>query len=159
MYVIDSDALITAFRHDFPPDKDPSTFWDWLSQMNKERKIVVPEKVFEEIEDGTDDLHSFLANDKNIKKEPTSKAMPYLPRVIKSYGELAETDLEELEKKADPYLIAHALDLSASVITNETTKPDAAPHNKKIPDICLLNGIKCIRYPRFLWDIRGGKKK
>jgi hypothetical protein len=67
-------------------------------------------------------------------------------------------ELEIFDKRADAYLIAHGLDLGATIVTNEVSSPNkTAPLKKKIPDICRTMGVGCIRYPRFLWEMKQGK--
>ena len=84
-------------------------------------------------------------------------ALLHIGQVLNAYGPLTDVALEELNEKADPYLIAHALALGAAVVTNEASHPGTTnPLNKHIPDICSYLGIACIRYPRFLWEMKPG---
>jgi len=155
MYVIDSDALITAFRYDFPPRSDPGGFWNWLNEMAGQGQIVIPEAVFDEIGGGTDDLYELLIGMKNINKEPTANALQCISQVLEAYDEdLSEIDLEQIDG-ADPYIIAHAMGLDAVVVTNEVPNNATVPRNKKIPNICESLNVSCMRYPRFLWEMRG----
>ena len=153
IFLLDADMLIHAYKYDFPPLSDPGKFWTWLGDCGP-NSLVIAEKVLEEIEHGTDGLHKFLVGIEGIRIEKTSSALPYLPEVLTAYGDLDEIALEKLNKKADPYIIAHALELGGTIVTNETPRPGTTvPIKKKIPDICLSMGVSCIRYPRFLWDM------
>ena len=155
MYILDSDFLISAYRYDFPPGPNDNGFWAWLDGLGERHKIVIPEKVYVEIERGTDSLIELIRDFTYIKKEPTDSALPHLPGVLAAYGNLSQEDIEVLDRKADPYLVAHGLGLGAIVVTNETSAPNCTrPLNKKVPDICHHVGVTCMRYPRFLWELQ-----
>lgn len=153
MYIFDSNFLIQAYRLDFPPETDKEGFWDWLDDLGLSHNLIIPEKVFEEIDKGTDNLAKFLSGLKNIHKEPSANAMPHLPQVMATYGNLTQQELETIEKKADPYLAAHGLQLKATVVTDEKPNNATNPLKKKVPDICAALGVSCIRYPRFIWTM------
>jgi hypothetical protein len=157
MYILDSDFLISAYRHDFPPTSDDNGFWKWLDELGATHTIVIPEKVFEEIGRGTDDLIDLISGFQYIQKESVSSAAPHISSVLTAYGALSEDDLEILNNRADPYLVAHGIGLGGSVVTNEISEPNRTkPLNKKVPDICALMGVKCVRYPRFIWEMQRG---
>ena len=156
IFIIDTDAFIHAYNYDFPPDGDHAGFWDWLNDLGLTVDIVIPEKVFKEIKDGNDGLDELILTLDNIIHQPTKGCLPNLPNVLKAYGTLTETDLEIINRNADPYVIAHAIELGATVVTNEVREPGrTAPRNKKIPDICDCLGVNYMRYPHFIWEMRG----
>ena len=155
MYLFDADSLILANRHDFPIGKDPGTFWDFLEDMGNQGQIRIPEAVFDEIGGSDDSLSAWLDSRRHIFLVPTIDALPHISQVLNAYGPITDVDLEELNDRADPYLVAHALALGATVVTNEASHPGTtSPLNKYIPDICSCLGVACIRYPRFLWEMK-----
>lgn len=155
MYLFDADSLILANKHDFPIEKDPGTFWSFLEDMGNRGQIRIPESVFDEIGRHDDSLKVWLSTRKKIFLIPTNDALPYIGRVLNVYGPVTDLDLEELNGKADPYLVAHALAIGAIVVTNEASHPAVtSPRKKYIPDICYSLHIPCIRYPRFLWEMK-----
>lgn len=157
MFIFDSDFLIHAYRYDFPPGPNDNGFWGWLDGLGYKYKIIIPEKVFNEIKAGTDGLIDVINGFKNITKEPKASAAPHLSAVMGVYGVSTDKELEILEKKADPYLVAHGFGLQAIVVTNEVSQPTIInPVKKKVPDICSMMGVACIRYPRFLWEMQKG---
>jgi len=156
IFIIDTDAFIHAYNYDFPPDGDHAGFWDWLNELGSTVDILIPEKVFKEIKDGNDGLDELILTLGNIIHQPTKGCLPYLPTVLQAYGTLTETDLEIIGATADPYIIAHAIELKATVVTNEIPEPGrTAPRKKKIPDICSTLKVLCVRYPHFIWEMRG----
>lgn len=155
MYLFDADSLILANRHDFPINKDPGTFWQFIEEMGNAGKIRIPEAVFDEITRKDDNLSSWLSARKPSLFLPTHQALPHLSQVLGAYGSLTDIQLEALNGKADPFLIAHALAIGATVITNEISRPNVTnPLNKKIPDICACLEVSCLRYPRFLCEMK-----
>ena len=155
MYIFDSDSLIHAYRDDFPPKGEHSNFWNWLDDIGKLDGIAIPEKVFEELSKKTDGLSKFLKKYPNLKTEPTVNCLPNLPKVLSTYGQLSDVDLEILERKADSYVIAHAMILNATVVSCEVSEPYKLGINKKIPDICDALDISFESYAHFLWRMRG----
>ena len=156
IFVIDTDALIHAYRYDFPPDGDHSGFWEWLDLLAQSFAICVPEKVLKEIEEGKDGLFDLLIKLPSLKHLPTEDALKHVGTVLEAYGPLTEVDLEIIDATADPYVIAHAIDIKGTVVTNEIHEPGrTAPRNKKIPDICSKLDVLYVRYPHFIWEMRG----
>lgn len=155
MYIFDSDSLIHAYRDDFPPKGEPSNFWNWLDNIGNLEGIAIPEKVFEELNKKTDGLSKFLKKYPNLKPEPTVNCLLNLTKVLSTYGQLSDVDLERLERLADPYVISHAMMLNATVVSCEASEPYKIGINKKIPDICDALDISFESYPHFLWRMRG----
>jgi predicted nucleic acid-binding protein len=155
MYVFDADSLIHAYRDDFPPGGEHSGFWNWLDNIGSQEGIIIPEKVLEELSKKTDGLNKFLSNYPNLKNEPTVNCLEVLHNVLYTYGDLSDVDVEILERKADPYVISHAMILNATVVSCEVSEPYKIGINKKIPDICDALDISFESYPRFLWRMRG----
>lgn len=156
IFVIDADALIHAYRYDFPPDGDHGGFWGWLDELAQSFDICIPEKVLEEIKKGNDGLADLLRELHHLKDLPTEDSLKHIPSVLEAYGALTEVDIEIIGVKADPYIIAHAIESKATVVTNEIPEPGRTePRNKKIPDICSILDVSCVRYPHFIWEMRG----
>jgi len=154
-FVVDTDTLIHAYRYDFPPEGDHSGFWEWLNNLASTTDIIIPEKVIDEIKKGTDGLAELISKLDNMEIEPTTNCLSQLPAVMNAYGVKTEIDIEIIGKGADSYVIAHAMNLQATVVTNEISEPSRLePRNKKIPDICSMLHVKYMRYPHFLWEMR-----
>lgn len=154
MYVFDTSALINAYKNDFPPAATDD-FWKWLDDVGKTDGIIIPETVFEELNKKTDGLAKFLTTYPNLKKEPTTSCLPSLKQVLDAYGSLSDVDLEMLQHKADPYVIAHAIAMGGTVVSSEVSQPLRVGINKKIPDICDSLVVQFCSYPRFIWLARG----
>ncbi|MDD5288483.1 MAG: DUF4411 family protein [Dehalococcoidales bacterium] len=153
-FIIDADALIHAYRYDFPPDGNHGGFWTWLNALAQTVDIVIPESVIREINAGNDGLAALLHQLTNLKNEASLNCIRTIPQVLQAYGDLTEIDMDFIGNKADPYVIAHAIDMNATVVTNEIPQPGLTiPRNKKIPDICASLHVNYVRYPHFIWEM------
>ncbi|GFK93424.1 hypothetical protein NNJEOMEG_01256 [Fundidesulfovibrio magnetotacticus] len=151
-YIFDSNVLITAHRWDFTFDGSPY-FWDWLVSLGSQGVVGIPECVFMEINRSTDQLSKWLKKNRSVFFIPTEDAALSVQAALSAYTTHSERDVERIPD-ADPFVVAHALSSGSTVVTYETPKPNAAPHNRKIPDVCALLNVACVRFPRFLWDMR-----
>ncbi len=98
VFIIDADALIHAYRYDFPPDGNHGGFWEWLDKLAQSIDIVIPESVLEEIKRGNDGLADLLSKLHYLKNQPTTDSLAHVPDVLKAYGALTEIDLEIIGK-------------------------------------------------------------
>lgn len=155
-YVLDSNILVTANRLDFPMAASME-FWNWLVQLGKIGKIIIPEAVYEEIGKGHDELPTWLDTHKFFFRKPIQDAAPFLPTVLHTYSSPSGAPMTEIQLErlgADPYVIAHAMAVKGVVVSEEAPKRATAPHNKKIPDICSALKVPCVRFPRFIWEMK-----
>ncbi len=153
-FFFDTNILITTRNLDFPLASNHA-FWNWLVELGTAGVVGIPETVFEEIGNGNDDLARWLQDNKKVFWVPTLESLGSLQTVLDTYEKpIAETTLERL--KADPFIITHAFacGASATVVTYEQPRGFVTPHRKKIPNVCAELGVRCIRLPEFLWDMR-----
>lgn len=152
IYVIDTNLLVSANRHDFPLDSMPD-FWNHLVQLGTQGNVIIPEAVYEEIGKGNDELPGWLAKHKSVFYKPTAAAIHLIGQVANAYGPgVTEKQLEILQ--ADPYVIAHALTCGATVVSDEAQSNATALHNIKIPTVCSALSVNYMRFPRFVWETR-----
>lgn len=151
-HIIDTNVLAKANRLDFPFHRG-LRFWDWLVDLGNQGFIVIPEKVYEEIGKGTDELPSWLHDNRKSFFCSTQAALFSLQPVLMQYGNpVPENLLEQIG--ADPYVIAHAHACGGIVISDEVPKAATSPVKKKIPTVCAGLGVECWSFPRFLWELR-----
>lgn len=158
IYIIDTNILSHASRDHFPIPKN-SNFWDWLKVRGEDGEIRIPEWVGEEVGIGTDGVPAWLAKNKEVLLLKTSDVYAVIPQVVQAYEDLSENGIDEEsveQLKADPYVVAHALILGATVVTDEHGKAGRLTNYKevKVPHVCAKLGVPCIKFPRFLWDLR-----
>ncbi len=150
-YCLDANVLIQAWQKYYAPEIC-SDYWDILDQLGKDNIIFIPEEVRNEIvknptKDAEEDgLSKWLRN----SSIPVYKATE---RVIKSWQTILQhndqhkllVDSAKNRSLADPWVIAHALDRKATVVTKEIEI--TAVKAKKpitIPNVCKNMNIRCI---------------
>ena len=150
IYCIDANVLIQAWQKYYSPDLCPD-YWDMLNEFGKQGRIFIPEEVKNEIvvpetSDKTeDDLSKWLKRSMIPVHKPTEN-------VIACWQKILQTDpthkllVDHIKGRslADPWLIAHAMDTNATVVTKENI--DSAMNSKrvKIPNVCKNMGVTCI---------------
>ncbi|WNH14039.1 DUF4411 family protein [Thalassobellus suaedae] len=136
LFCIDANILIQAWQSYYSPSISP-TYWNVLNDLGKKGIIFIPELVFEEIEKGEDDLFIWLKNSDipvrkidgavtNCLKEIYANN-PKHKYLVASNG---------IHSKADPWVIAHAMNEKAIVVTKEKKDFSKKPTKIKIPHVC-----------------------
>ncbi len=143
-YCLDANVLIQAWQKYYSP-RFCWDYWKILSKLGREKRLFLPQSVYEEITRVDDDLTEWLKNSKIpthrvdgtviacwadiIDKDPTHK---YLVDNVK-YRSLA-----------DPWVIAHAMKEKACVVTKEEKITVINSPKIKIPNVCENMGIRWI---------------
>ncbi|MDZ4809284.1 MAG: DUF4411 family protein [Bacteroidota bacterium] len=159
IYCIDANVLIQSWQKYYSPDLCPD-YWDILNELGKQGRIFIPEEVRNEIvvADNSgkieDDLSKWLKRSLIPIHKPSEN-------VIACWQKILQTDLTHKllvdnikgRSLADPWLIAHAMDMNATVVTKENI--DSAMNSKrvKIPNVCKNMGVRCINDFEFVKEI------
>lgn len=161
MYFLDANILISANRTHFPLTSNRQQFWMWMLKMGEERKICIPESVYEELAVGHDDLIKWLMTNKKSFFISKQAAFGVMPEVMSAYVHIFGHDMAFPEGvletlKADPYIVAHAKTSSGVVVTDEIANNKLMLNYKsvKIPAVCKFMGIHCITFVQFMWELR-----
>ncbi len=153
LYLIDACSLITVHRNYYSPDMVPE-FWPWLEFQARKGACKIPPMIFAEIKPKDEHFKEWLARNKKDLILGQDEKTEFVRQVItEGYGgNLTDADLEQVG--GDPFLIASALEdpKHRSVVTEETSKPNAQGANRKIPDICKDLQVRCIN------TLRAGEK-
>ncbi len=143
VYIIDTSCLIQAHRQYYPFDIAPS-FWDFLEQEFKKGNFILINKVQEEILRGKDKVSDFVQ-----LRLPASCLLDCHSdqQIMNNYGEImawgnsnprynpqAKRDFAEFEH-ADPFLVATAMTISGTVVSQEVSDP-LTKRIIKLPDVC-----------------------
>lgn len=148
-FIVDSNFFIQAHRDTYPLDV-ASSFWDKISNLAKDGKIISIDKVHKEICRNTDALSTwFHANlkdefflDSGLVMSQYASVIQTAERRIPAYNQRAKDEFYDSEE-ADAWLIAHALRLGSPVVTHEIGAPLKIA-KVQIPDICSLVDIKTV---------------
>ncbi len=122
-------------------------FWDWLLYQNTAQTIASIAPVKQELERGNDDLAAWAKNNSDIfipvSDETTQNNLINIMEYIKSLTMLKDCATDEFANGADPWLIAKAMTINATVVTLEKLNLE---NRRKIliPNICKHFAIECI---------------
>ena len=137
-YVLDTSALVGAWRRKYPPEVFP-TLWEHLDDMGQAGGLFVPEEVFGELGKQDDDLAMWVKERANYLVVPTSRAVMLGARaVLADHPKLSMAGTGR--GRADPFVIAEAQARSCSVVTEEQGGSLAKP---RIPFVCAQFGVEC----------------
>jgi predicted nucleic acid-binding protein len=143
-YCLDTHVLIQAWQKYYSPTYCPG-YWDVLNKLGKQGRIFLPEEVSSEILKTDDDLAEWL-------KESTIPIISITEGVTENLAKIYSRDPKHKllvdNKKgrslADPWVIAHAMNEGATVVTKEEKITRLDSKTVKIPNVCENMGVRCI---------------
>lgn len=155
-YIIASNILISSSRRFYPFDIMPGFWRQFLEKID--RKVVLIDKVKEEIFSGNDQLSDWLRENqacfiqKNMSDIEVINAYSRIIQNVADNPRYSEAAKEEFARVADSWICAHALVHKYVVVTEETYDPNSKKR-VKIPNICKDYEIEYIDMIRFFREI------
>lgn len=151
IYLLDSNTYIQAKNTYYHMDICPA-YWDWLDKQFEAGLISSIKMVKDELKSGDDDLADwvkkrdshFISNN----DEKTQNAFSAIAAAIMQ-GDYNLANRDNFMAKADPWLIAKAMTLGATIVSQELRVP-LSSKSVKIPNICDIFNIQCINTFQFL---------
>lgn len=147
IYVFDSSSLIHLFRY-YYLERFP-TLWENFDNLATNGSIISVREVQKEIEGQEDRLSVWSKNRQDFFSFPTSDEFDFVSKIfeVKHFQSLIRKK-EQYQGKpvADPFVIAKAYLIEGCVITQESSKPNAA----KIPNVCTHFNIACVNIEKFM---------
>ena len=151
IYCLDANVLIQAWQKYYSPFLCPD-YWDVINELGKEGRIFIPEEVKNEIvvtddkEKSEDDLSKWLKRS-TIPIIKTTETTIKCWQTILQFNPLHKLLVDNVKGRslADPWVISHALDKKATVVTKES--PITSMNAKRpitIPNVCDNMGIRWI---------------
>jgi len=144
IFCIDTNVLIQAWQKYYSPDFCPD-YWDILNKLGTQGKIFIPEVVFDEINQTEDNLFEWLKKS-NIPIKTINEQVSKCLQDIYAKDELHKclVDNTKARSLADPWVIAHAINEQAIVVTKEEKVTAVNSRRIKIPNVCDNMGVACI---------------
>jgi rRNA-processing protein FCF1 len=144
IYCIDTNVLIQAWQKYYSPDFCPD-YWEVLNLLGQRGKIFIPEAVNDEIIKTEDALSKWLKkSDIPVKKvnELVTKCLKDIYAKDEKHKYLV--DNTKARSLADPWVIAHAIQEKAIVVTKEVKVTVISSPRIKIPNVCENMGVHWI---------------
>lgn len=158
-FLLDADALITAWRHPYPPDLFPE-LWIRLGRAIQSGEVVLIASVFKEIISPSD-LHAWCQQFQHFVFDDR-KSQPVLDEVRrvadylrderekrKASRQIARTNWPKLHQavenfsKTDIYLVAAAIFKKGTIITYEREEPGVVVSTRRVvlPSVADAFGV------------------
>jgi predicted nucleic acid-binding protein len=152
-YCLDANVLIQAWQKYYSPKFCPD-YWTLLNQLGIDDRIFIPQIVFQEITHTEDELSDWL---KGCKipiipiDGPVSECLKKIYEANSLHQYLVANNGQH--SLADPWLIAHALNKNAIVVTKEIKDSYNNPTKIKIPHVCDNMGVRWINDFEFVEEL------
>lgn len=120
-------------------------YWDILSQLGQKGLIFLPQAVFDEISKTDDDLLEWVKTSR-IPIKGVDGAVTTCLQAIYSKNEKHKYLVDNTKQRsiADSWVIAHAINEKATVVTKEEKVTALNSRRIKIPNVCDNMGIRWI---------------
>jgi len=144
IFCIDTNVLIEAWQKYYSPEICPD-YWIILNQIGAQGRIFISEMVFDEIKKSEDDLYKWLKDSRIPIKKIDESVSKYLQDIY-SKNDIHKYLVDNTKQRslADPWVIAHAINEQATVVTKEEKVTAVNSRRIKIPDVCNNMGVRCI---------------
>lgn len=151
-FLLDANSFITPYQQYYAFDIVP-TFWEELSEQANSQRLILLDKVKDEINIGEDDLSAWLNKQTNFiiynhVSENIIEKYQEIMQYIQNCGFYTNHAVHtwSLPLVADPWLVAVAAVNKYTIITNEvsagTLSRKNQSRNAKIPDVAKEFGVK-----------------
>lgn len=153
-YCLDANVLIVAWRTYYSPEFCPS-YWELLKQFGGDDLIFIPKAVYEEIERTEDDLADWLKTS-GIPIQPVDGNVTNCLKYIYGSNPVHKFLVDNTKQRslADPWLIAHAMNSGACVVTKENLMTASNSNRIKIPNVCNNVGVRWIDDFEFIKELK-----
>ena len=148
-YVFDTNSLSSILKFYYPA-RFPS-FWEKFNDMLAGEKICSVREVYHELNNRFEkgELKIFTNQNKDFFSEPIRSEQEFLKKIFSEpqfQESLSKKKRLKGEAFADPFIIAKAETLDATVVTEEKHKENSV----RIPNICEHFNIDCCNLEQFL---------
>lgn len=147
MYVFDTSPLSNLFRH-FYRRRFP-TLWQHFEDLVGSSVVTSTREVARELDQYGHADQDWIEHNNHIFSTPIIAEAEMIRQIyaIKHFQQNIEN--KKIQKgglNADPFVVAKAAVFSGTVVTLESSPPNAA----RIPNICNHFGVRCINLEKFM---------
>jgi hypothetical protein len=138
IYLLDANAYIEAKNHYYRMTVCPG-FWDWMDLQFASGQVASIRMVFDELSNYGDALSEWVKIRQphfvEVDDETTQEVFTEIAQFVVEHPDYTEPHVSKFLAVADPWLIAKAKTLGATVVTHEVLVPSGSK-KVKIPNIC-----------------------
>lgn len=150
IYCLDANVLIQAWQKYYSPQLCPD-YWDVLNELGKQGRIFIPEEVKNEIvvadnpDKTEDDLSKWIKRSTIPIHKPTEKVIECWQQILQA-NPLHKLLVDNIKGRslADPWVISHAMNMNATLVTKENFETALNTKRIKIPNVCENMGVRWI---------------
>jgi hypothetical protein len=129
-------VLIQAWQHYYSPSIC-NDYWTILDELGQADRIFIPEEVFGEITNTEDELSEWLKKSSIPVRSTTSSVISRWQAILAANPDhKLLVDNIKGRSLADPWVVSHAMDAGATVVTKEQPLTAANSKRIKIPNVC-----------------------
>ncbi len=149
-YCLDANVLIQAWQKYYSPKFCPD-YWSVLDELGKQDIIFIPKMVYDEITRTDDDLSKWLKKS-NIPVAEIDENVTSFLKIIFAANPSHQNLVDNTKNRslADPWVIAHAINVNAMVVTKEEKVTAINTSKIKIPNVCDNMGVPWINDFQFI---------
>lgn len=150
-YLLDANTYVQAKNQYYGMDICPA-YWSWLDMQFQRGNIASVNMIARELKDGNDELAEWIkarpAHFINNDDADTQRVFSELVQAVMT-GDYNVANRDSFLANADPWIIAKAKSIGATIVTHESL---VATNSKKvkIPNICHQLSVPCINTFQFL---------
>lgn len=150
IYCLDANVLIEAWQKYYSPELCPD-YWEILNELGNHGRIFIPEEVKNEIvvadnvEKTEDDLSKWLKRSPIPIHKTTEDVIKCWKQILQAHPSHQQlVDNIRGRSLADPWLISHAMNMKATVVTKENLETALNSKRVKIPNVCNNMGVRWV---------------
>ncbi|MFT4272507.1 MAG: DUF4411 family protein [Pantoea sp.] len=154
-YLLDANTYIQAKNQYYGMDICPA-YWHWLDLQNEKGIIGSVDMIGRELKDGNDDLADWVkARPSHFIRNDDSDTQTIFTELVQAVmaGDYNPGNRDNFLAKADPWIIAKAKSIGATVVTHESLIM-AGTRKVKVPNICHQFDVPCINTFQFLRELK-----
>lgn len=148
-YCVDTSAWMDGWQRYYPPDVFP-TLWTKLDELTKSGEIISSEEVYVELKKKSDELHDWIMARKGMLVPLDEAIQRHATQLLREHPRLVDT--LRGRSKADPFVIATAIERNAVVVTGEILTGNM--NKPRIPDICQAKGIRALSFLHMIRELK-----
>src|SRR5688572_27367973 len=147
-YCVDTSGWLDGWQRNYPPDVFP-TLWRRVEIVIESGDIFSSEEVYVELQKKDDEIHDWMKARKEMLVPLTESIQTLASELLSEFPRLVDTLRNR--SKADPFVIATAIDKNATVVTGEPITGNLS--KPRIPDVCNVRGVRCINFLQMIREL------